>query len=105
VSTYSTPPFVGWIRLFAHPAQQVNIYANKSPSFSLRGFVANTFQLSSMSKNYAPFRRHRPSAERVSLYFAAMNAKIQRHGSAFFGAGVIGSQAPDLKTPNPSQAA
>jgi hypothetical protein len=47
---------VGWIRLLAHPAQQVKIYASKSQSVSLRGFVANKFQAINMSKNFTPFR-------------------------------------------------
>jgi hypothetical protein len=59
----------GWIHLLAHPAHQVKIYANKSQSVSLRGFFANKFQVNSMSKNFTPFRRHRPPAQRVAWIF------------------------------------
>jgi hypothetical protein len=91
--------------LFAHPAQQVKIYANKSQSVSLRGFVANKFQAIRMSKKFHSFPAPPNTRGAGGLDFSVISGKKQRHGSALFGAGVTGCLAPGLKTPNPLQTA
>jgi hypothetical protein len=45
-----------------------------------------------------------PTTRRAGgLDFSAPGGKKQRHGSALIGAGVIGCEAPGLKTPNPGE--